>query len=65
MAVPEPLGDRPRLIVVAHPSEVQQTQRSIVAAGITDVLVKPSRYVEPGNAFVINPAAIEGGLRHG
>lgn len=51
----EPRGDKPRRIVVCHPSELVHYQRTVAALGHGDVLVKPSRYVEPGSAYVMNP----------
>lgn len=52
---PQPRGDKPRLIVVCHPDEYPEIQRVIVRdLGNRDVLVKPNRYVDRGQAIVID-----------
>ena len=52
-ADPSPKGDKPRKVIAAHPSEARQIQAAL-AVEWSDVLVVPNRYVEPGEAFVMD-----------
>lgn len=50
-----PLGDRPRKIVVCSWEDYPAIQKGVTALGHGDVLVMPSRHVESGKSYVMDP----------
>lgn len=57
---PQPQGDKPRKVIVCNPDEYDAIQRCVVHdLGHRDVLVKPNRLIDCGQAYVIDAAALD------
>lgn len=52
---PPAKGDKPRKIVVCSKADYPRIQEAVTDLGYGDVLVKPSRFVDDGDAYVMNP----------
>lgn len=55
-------GDKPRLIIICNPTDAPAIQRGVVALGHTDILVRPNRYVECDQAYVMDARLLDGPL---
>lgn len=49
------MTDKPRRVVVCHPSDYADIQRGVTSLGYGDVLVQPNRWVDAGRAYVLDP----------
>lgn len=50
-----PKGDKPRKVVVCSWGDYPAIQKGVASLGHGDVLVRPSRHIEDGQAYVMDP----------
>jgi len=50
-----PTTDKPRIVIVCHPSQCREVQASVMKLGYDDVLVQRNKYVDPGRAYAMKP----------
>lgn len=54
-----PRGDKPRKIVVCSPDQFAEVHRAVMDLHLGDVLVQSNRYVDAGQVFILDAAALE------
>lgn len=52
-------GDKPRLVVVCSYEDYPAIQKGVTSLGHEDVLVNPSKFVDAGMSYIIDPLCLE------